>query len=172
MNAIGRLFACVEAKAVSPLISSNLMEGNRNIVLFDGICNICDGFAKFLFAHDSKKTLFFASQQSPAGSDIIARYGLPTDMKTVFFIEEATGTVFDQSNAVLRIFAHLDAPYSSAYGCMLIPGWIRNFVYRVVAENRYRWFGTHAQCSYSPGFRHQFLQGGWTDTVSRTVKEV
>eukprot|EP01116_Phalansterium_solitarium_P023568 TRINITY_DN8334_c0_g1_i1.p1 TRINITY_DN8334_c0_g1~~TRINITY_DN8334_c0_g1_i1.p1 ORF type:complete len:152 (-),score=27.58 TRINITY_DN8334_c0_g1_i1:319-774(-) len=151
------------------------MEGTRKVILFDGVCNLCDGFVNFVFAKDKQKDLvfYYAAQQSVGGQELLRRYNQRTDLKTVYYIEEETGQVYEQSSAILRVLSYLGWPYKAAYGFMIIPSFIRNFAYKLIAANRYRMFGQHDTCSYTYGLKNRFIKGGLEDMpASEGPKEV
>lgn len=136
------------------------MEGRRKIILFDGVCNLCDHFVNFVFANDHEKHFYFASQQSVAGHEIMRRYNLRTDLKTVYYVEEETSQTWEQSSAVLRVCSYFTTWWRFLYFFMIVPAFIRNFCYKIIAGNRYRLWGTHDTCGYRPGLRKRFLEGG------------
>jgi predicted DCC family thiol-disulfide oxidoreductase YuxK len=70
-------------------------EGTRRIVLFDGVCNLCDGFVNFVFGRDTERKIVFAPLQSATGRDLCEQYGIPTDLKTVVYIDETQGLYFN-----------------------------------------------------------------------------
>jgi len=138
------------------------MEGTRKIILVDGVCNLCNGFVNFVFALDANKEFMFAAQQSRAGQEIIKRYGLRTDLKTIYYVEEETRSTWQQSSAVLRVMSYLPAPYSALYWFMAVPWFVRDPVYKIIATNRYRLFGKHDGdvCYRRPGVQKRFLPDG------------
>jgi len=142
------------------------VEGKRSIILFDGVCNLCDGFVNFVFDRDTRGIFCFVSLQSKTGRDLLSKHNMDRELKTIVYIEETTGSAFTQSGAVLRIISYLNFPWSLGYGFVLVPSIIRNTVYSCVASNRYRWFGKHTEaCKYRPGLRKRFLEWSSEDVV-------
>jgi len=144
-------------------------EGERCIILFDGVCNLCDTFVNFVFDRDSNKRFNYASLQSETGRQLLIRYSVPLDLKTVVLIEEIEGNVYLRSSAALRVLSYLNYPWNLLYGCMCVPPFVRDIAYKIVANNRYSLFGKHEACSYKPGLRKQFLN--WGEPVSTSTAE-
>lgn len=119
----------------------------RPIILFDGVCNLCNGGVNFALDHDSVGNFRFASLQSKAGRSLLKRSGKSADDISSIVLVTRDKAYF-KSDAVLRIAAKLDGnpilPLAGNLG-PIVPGFIRNRVYDVVANNRYR-FGQSEQC--------------------------
>lgn len=113
------------------------------IVYFDGHCNLCNGFIDFLIRRDRRRVLFYAPLQGST-----ARARLPakvvSDLATMVLEDERGITT--ESSAVLRAVAHLGGLYSVALGFLLIPVFVRDFIYRQVASRRYRLAGRRNSC--------------------------
>ena len=121
-----------------------LAAGER-VVLFDGVCKLCNGWAKFLIRHDRQRQFRLASVQSAQGQALLSWSGLPTDhFDTMALIDEAGLHV--RSNALLRILARLPQPWRALAGLRLIPRPLRDWCYDRIALNRYRLFGRHEVC--------------------------
>lgn len=117
----------------------------QNIVLFDGVCVLCTGWVKFLLKYDKQKRYKLAAVQSPEGQDLLRYAELPTEMfETLVVIEQ--GVVYVRSNAVLRVLGRLGCPWSLAGVFLILPRFLRDFVYHHIACNRYRIFGKHSSC--------------------------
>ena len=115
------------------------------IVLFDGVCNFCDSSVHFLIDHDSKARLRFAALQSTTGQALLEKFGLrKTDFDTMVLVEGDRYSL--RSTAALRIATYLDGWWWLAAGALLIPTFLRDFGYGILARNRYRWFGTLDAC--------------------------
>lgn len=121
-----------------------LAAGER-VVLFDGVCKLCNGWAKFLIRHDRQLLFRLASVQSVQGQALLAWYGLPTDrFDTMALIDEAGLHV--RSNALLRILARLPQPWRALAWLRLIPRPLRDWCYDRIALNRYRLLGRYEVC--------------------------
>jgi len=115
------------------------------VVLFDGVCNLCNGLVSYLIARDSDGRLQFAALQSDAGQELLTRHGLPTEGFDSFVLVEGD-QLYTKSDAAIRVAELLGWPYRAARVGRLIPGGLRDSVYDVVADNRYDWFGRKDQC--------------------------
>ncbi|MCX6129891.1 MAG: DCC1-like thiol-disulfide oxidoreductase family protein, partial [Proteobacteria bacterium] len=110
------------------------------LILFDGICNLCNGWVRFVKARDPNKRFNFAPLYSKEAAAALEGSGFsPEDVSTIFLV--ANNQVYQQSDAVLMICRNLTAPWPLLYGLIVIPRSLRNRLYRLVANNRYRWFG-------------------------------
>ncbi len=119
---------------------------SRPVILFDGVCNLCNGSVRFIIRRDPQARFRFASLQSPAGSRLLRRHGLPADaMDTLVLIDG--DAVHTKSDATFEILRRLRAPWPILSVGRHIPRAIRNWAYDVVARNRYRWFGRRETCS-------------------------
>lgn len=127
------------------------------VILFDGVCNLCNSSVQFIIRKDKKSHFNFASLQGQAGQLLLQKFNLPLAHYNSFVLVEG-GQVFTQSTAALRVFKKLGAPWSLAYGCIIIPRFIRDAVYRLIAKNRYKWFGKKEYCMIpSAELRARFL---------------
>ena len=129
------------------------------LVLFDGVCNLCNGAVTFLIDHDPKGALRFASLQSATAKTLLADLGANVgagDPDTMLLVEN--GRLYDRSTAALRIAKRLPWPLKSLYALILVPRPIRDRVYAWVARNRYRWFGRAESCRVpTPELRARFV---------------
>jgi len=115
------------------------------IVLFDGVCNLCNGLVSFIIHRDTKNIFKFAALQSERGKEIIKKSGLePGKLYTVFLIDDEK--IYGNSTAVLRILKNLKGLWRLMYIFILVPPFIRNTVYNIIANKRYRWFGKRDKC--------------------------
>lgn len=115
------------------------------VILFDGVCNLCNGFIQFVLKRDKKQEFQFASLQSTYGIALLNHLKLPTDtMETVIVFDGQK--IFTESDAVLKIVHSFGGLWKCTTIFSLIPRFIRNGVYRLVAKNRYKLFGKRDQC--------------------------
>ena len=115
------------------------------IVLFDGVCNLCNSTVNFIIDHDTHNRFKFSSLQSAYGQSIIQQFKLSGDyLNTVVLIED--GNVYLRSTAVLRILKHLGCLYQLLYVFIIVPAPILDFFYNIVAKYRYKWFGKRETC--------------------------
>ncbi len=129
---------------------------NQSIVLFDGICGLCNWAVQFIIRHDPQKHFVFASLQSDEAKAVLLEKKVKSNLNSIIFIEK--GTVYSKSTAVLKIAKHLNNGISLLYVFMIIPPFIRDYFYGMIAKNRYRWFGKKEQCSLpSQELQERFL---------------
>ncbi len=136
----------------------------RPVIVFDGVCNLCNASVDLILRRDARQAFLFASNQSSEGRDLLTRHGVdPSDVSTIYLIED--GLAFSRSTAALRIARRLRFPWNLAYGLILIPRPVRDFLYRLIARNRYRLFGKRETCRLpTPEERERFLDGRGTSS--------
>ncbi|MDX8290279.1 thiol-disulfide oxidoreductase DCC family protein [Metabacillus indicus] len=130
---------------------------HNKILLFDGVCNFCDGTVQFVLKHDKKEAFSFASLQSEAGQSLLRKHGLPLeDYDSFVYLEE--GKVHTKSTAALRVLKELGGMYKALYLLIAVPKPTRDAVYMMIAKNRYKWFGKKDACTLpSKDVRKRFL---------------
>ena len=130
------------------------------LVLFDGVCNVCNGTVNFLIDRDPKGVMRFASLQSNAARNAITAHGgiVPEgDPESIVLVEN--GRIYERSSAALRIARHLPWPYKAIYAFVVVPRPLRDIVYEWLARNRYRWFGKSETCRVpTPELRARFVE--------------
>lgn len=136
----------------------NLIKPPQNpIIFFDGVCNLCNASINFIIDRDKNHYFHFASLQSDAAIENLTTLE-PThsDLGTVILLEN--GTVYAKSTAALRIARKLDGLWPILYVFTIIPPFLRDFVYDLVARNRYKWFGKQDTCRIpEPELKSLFL---------------
>jgi predicted DCC family thiol-disulfide oxidoreductase YuxK len=126
------------------------------VVLFDGVCNVCNAAVNFIIDRDPEARFCFASLQSGKGRELCAAHGLSEDVRTIVLVED--GAAYTESTAVLRIVRRLGAAWPLLYVAILLPRALRDVLYRFFAANRYRWFGKRESCRVpTPDIRRRFL---------------
>lgn len=127
------------------------------IVLFDGVCNFCNGMVNFIIERDREGYFKFAPLQSEIGEKLLAETGVDkTETDSVILIED--GEAYMYSTAALRIARKLGGIWSWAYALIIIPKPIRDFFYKLFAKYRYRLFGKKDECMIpTPEARSRFL---------------
>ena len=136
---------------------------NKNIVLFDGICNLCSAFFSFVYLYDHNRHFHFAWLQSPAACKILDMLGLPKDhFNTIIYLEQ--GIPYFKSDAFLKIVRHLRFPWSLLRISVILPRPIRDRIYDFVAQNRYKWFGKKDHCLVPTGeLKQRFIRENQLD---------
>jgi predicted DCC family thiol-disulfide oxidoreductase YuxK len=129
----------------------------KQIILFDGVCNLCNGSVNFIIDRDSKNNFVFAPLQESRGQALQKQYGLPPEaLDSVVLIKE--GKVYKKSTAALEIARQLNGWWKALYIFKIVPAFLRDLVYDLVAKNRYRWFGRADQCRLpTPELRARFV---------------
>lgn len=121
------------------------------IIFFDGVCHLCQASVKFIIARDAQAQFHFASLQSPLGQKLAG------DITSVALYED--GKVYRASTAALRIAKRLKAPWPLAYAFIVVPRPLRDWVYALIASNRYKWFGKDEACWLpTPQLRARFVE--------------
>ena len=120
--------------------------GQPIIVLFDGVCNLCNGTVYFIIKRDKKGVFRFASLQWAAQQPHLAHLNLKSNSDSESIVVIDGHTVLTESDAALFIAQKLPLPWSLFSACSLMPRVIRNALYRMVARNRYSWFGKKEAC--------------------------
>lgn len=122
-----------------------MREISNPIVLFDGVCNLCNSTVTFIIRRDQEKIFRFAPLQSPVGEEIKMACGLPKD-ELDSVILKVDGKVYKKSDAALQIARRLDGLWPLFFVFYLIPSVLRDPIYDLVARYRYRWFGKRESC--------------------------
>lgn len=127
------------------------------VVLFDGVCNLCNGVVNWLLDHDRHERLRFASLQSEAGQQLLRERGEdPSRLDSVILVTR--DRVYDKSGAVLRLGRALGGFWSVGVVALVVPAFLRNVVYDLVAARRYAWFGKRDACRMpTPELQRRFL---------------
>ncbi len=132
-------------------------EQKHKIILFDGVCNLCNNSVTFIIKRDKKDIFRFAALQSDIGAEFIKKYGIDTS-KTDSIILIDGNTHYERSTAALKIAKDLSGGYPLLYAFMIIPNFIRNWAYDYIAKNRYKWYGKQESCMIpTPELKAKFL---------------
>jgi predicted DCC family thiol-disulfide oxidoreductase YuxK len=127
------------------------------VVLFDGVCNLCNGLVQFVIPRDPDGYFQFAALNSEAAARVLSAAGHGGPLVDSIVLVEA-GVVYVRSAAALRIARRLGFPWALGYGLMVVPRPLRGAIYDLVARRRYRWFGRRETCMVpGPGIRDRFL---------------
>ncbi|MDR4889297.1 thiol-disulfide oxidoreductase DCC family protein [Fredinandcohnia sp. QZ13] len=128
----------------------------NHIILFDGVCHFCNSSVQFILKRDSKQMYHFASLQSEAGKSLLKKHNIPEDINSFVLIEG--DHYFTKSSAALRVCRNLSGAYRFLYSFKVIPAPLRDILYHIIANNRYKWFGKQESCMLpSPEVRKRFL---------------
>lgn len=127
------------------------------VLLFDGVCNMCNSLVIFVIRNDKKGRFKFASLQSVQGQQLLKNFSLSTnEFDTFYFIQG--NRYYTKSSAGLNVLKGLDGPWKLLYPLILVPKPLRDSIYSFVAKNRYKWFGKKEACMLpSPEMKKRFL---------------
>lgn len=130
---------------------------DKPIILFDGICNLCNAAVQFVIKRDPAAIFSFASLQSDVGQQLLKKFDLPVNELNSFVLIKKD-QYYTRSTAALKVAKQLKGPTKLLYGFIIVPAFIRNFVYKIIAANRYRWFGKRDSCMLpSVDLKERFL---------------
>ena len=128
-----------------------------SVLLFDGVCNVCNGAVNFVLDRDPAGLFRFASLQSEIGQRLCREHGIATDVGTIVLVED--GVAYTESTAILRVARKLGKGWPLLSVFFVVPKAIRDAAYRYFARNRYRWFGKREVCRVpTPEIRARFLE--------------
>lgn len=129
---------------------------NQPVILFDGVCNLCSGSVQFIIKRDKDKRFLFASLQSAYGQKLLQQFNLPVDNFNSFILYQE-GIIFTKSTAALKMFQQLkNRGWVKIF--WIVPKFIRDAVYLLIANNRYKWFGKKNECWLpTPDLKERFL---------------
>lgn len=132
-------------------------EEYNEIVLFDGVCNFCDSSVQFILKKERKPILKFASLQSETGQKLVKHYELDKKgIDSIVYISNGKARI--KSTAALYLAKRLKGAYPLLFGFIIVPAFIRNWLYDWIARNRYKWFGKKDSCMIpSKEIRERFV---------------
>ena len=121
-----------------------------HLVLYDGVCGLCNRLLRFLLRHDRRRVFCFASLQSATGRAMVAQYGGNPDDPDSFHVvadfREPSARAIRKSDAAVFVASQLGWPWKGLSAAATLPAPLRDFLYDVIARNRYRMFGRYEQC--------------------------
>lgn len=136
----------------------NQLPKHKQLILFDGVCNLCNSTVQYVIKHDKKDVFRFAALQSDIGQSIIAKYHIdPVKTDSILLYSNENGLKV-KSTAALYIAKHLGFPNNIMVVFLMVPTFIRNSVYNYIAKNRYKWYGKKDSCMIpTPELKDKFL---------------
>lgn len=129
----------------------------RALILFDGVCNLCNHSVQFIIKRDRVGYFSFAALQSNLGQSLLKEHNISgVDFESIVLIEESKS--FQRSTAALEIARKLDGSWPLFYAFIIVPRFIRDWIYDLVSKNRYRMFGRQDQCMIpTPALKSRFV---------------
>ena len=136
----------------------SLATSDKIVVLFDGVCNLCNGAVQFIIKRDALSKFLFASLQSDFGKSQLLRFGLdPLKLHSIIVLEN--DKMYERSDAALTIASHLPFPWPLLRVFYILPRFFRDWVYDLIAKNRYRMFGKKDTCMIpTPEMKARFVE--------------
>jgi len=133
------------------------MKNIYKIILFDGVCNLCNNAVTFVIKHDKKDRFRFAALQSDIGKDYVLKFKIdPSETDSIILIDGEN--YFIKSTAALYISKSLSGAYPLFFVFIIVPLFFRNWIYDYIAKNRYKWFGRKDNCMIpTPDLKDKFL---------------
>ena len=139
------------------MADTSTLNDQKSIILFDGVCNLCNGAINFVIDRDKEGVFKFAALQSAFGQDYLSQNNKPIHEFDSMVLMEG-GRVYTKSTAALRIARNLSGGWPLLFAFIIVPKFIRDAVYDLIANNRYKWFGKRDQCRLpTPELQAKFL---------------
>ena len=130
---------------------------SKSVILFDGVCNLCNASVRFVIKRDQKARFNYASLQSPYAAGLFKKLNFDAS-KTDSIVLYENETIYVRSTAALKIARHLDGLWFLLYGFIIVPAFLRDAIYDFIAKKRYQWFGKKEHCEIpAPGMKERFL---------------
>ena len=131
---------------------------HKQLVLFDGVCNLCDASVQYIIKHDKNDIFLFTALQSDVGQQIIKEFNIDTNKIDSIILYSNEHGISYKSTAALKIASKLGFPRNLLSVFLIIPTIIRNWVYDYIAKNRYKWYGKKEECMIpTPDLKSKFL---------------
>ena len=131
---------------------------DKKIILFDGVCNLCDSSIQFIIKHDKKDIFRFVALQSEIGLEIINHIGIDTTKIDSILLYEPGKAYYYKAQAALKIAKELGGIYKAISWFSILPDFLTNAVYDYIARNRYKWYGKKDACMIpTPELKAKFL---------------
>ena len=135
------------------------LEHNKQLILFDGVCNLCNSSVQFVIKRDKKDKFRYAALQSEIGQEIIEKFKIDTSKTDSIILYSNNKGISYKSTAAFKIASKLGFPTNILSLFLIIPAIIRNVVYDYIAKNRYKWYGKKDHCMIpTPELKSKFLQ--------------
>ncbi len=130
----------------------------KKVILFDGVCNLCNSAINLIIQRDKKRVFLYASLQSSIGKQLAAERRIDLSKVDSILLIEPGNAYYQKSSAALHIAKQLSGGYPILAAFLIIPTAIRDVIYDIIARNRYRWFGKKEHCMIpTPELKALFL---------------
>ncbi len=135
-----------------------MIEEGKKIILFDGICNLCNGAINFVIKRDKKDVFRYAPLQSKIGQKLIEERNIDLSKIDSILLIDPKVAYYHKSTAALHIAKQLSGMYPLLSVCLILPKFLRDWIYDIIAKNRYKWFGKKESCMIpTPEFKALFI---------------
>lgn len=132
---------------------------DKKLILFDGVCNLCNTSVQYVIKHDKKNRFMFTALQSETGKKIIDHFNVDTNKVDSIILYTPGKGIVSKSTAALKVASKLGFPTNMLSVFLIVPAFIRNWVYNIVAKNRYKWYGKKDACMVpTPELKSKFLE--------------
>jgi len=132
---------------------------HKRLILFDGVCNLCNTSVQYVIKHDKKNVFMFTALQSNVGQAIIKEFNINTLKTDSILLYSPEKGIAKKSTAALNIASQLGFPQNLMSVFYIIPPFIRNWIYDYIAKNRYKWYGKQDACIIpTPELKSKFLE--------------
>lgn len=132
---------------------------HKQLILFDGVCNLCNASIQYVIQHDKKDRFRYAPLQSTIGKQVLEKFKVdPSQTDSILLYSQENGLAV-KSSAALKVAKHLGFPRNLLSVFLIVPAFIRNWVYDYIAANRYKWYGKKEECMIpTPELKAKFLE--------------
>lgn len=131
---------------------------HKKLILFDGVCNLCNASVQFVIKHDTKNRFMFTALQSETGENIIKHFKINTNTVDSILLYTPKKGIVSKSTAALKVASQLGFPTNLLSVFLIVPSFISNWVYDFIAKNRYKWYGKKDACMIpTPDLKSKFL---------------
>ena len=135
-----------------------LIPKNKKLILFDGVCNLCNSSVQYIINHDKHDIFLFAPLQGETGQKIISYFNIDTSKTDSIILYSEENGIDYKSTAALKIATKIGFPQNLLSAFLIVPAFIRNWVYDFIARNRYKWYGKKDECMIpTPDLKSKFL---------------
>ncbi|MBA6154165.1 thiol-disulfide oxidoreductase DCC family protein [Gelidibacter maritimus] len=122
------------------------LEKNKKLILFDGVCNLCDASVQYVIKHDKDDVFRYTTLQGEVGQAVIKKFNVDTNKMDSILLYSSEDGISYKSSAALKIASKLGFPRNLMTVFLIVPAFIRNWVYDFIAKNRYKWYGKKEAC--------------------------
>lgn len=131
---------------------------HKNLILFDGVCNLCNNSVQFVIKNDKKNKFLFTALQGETANTLLKEFKIDNSKIDSIILYEPEKGVSIKSTAALKIASKMGFPVNLLAVFLILPGFIRNWFYDYIARNRYVWYGKQDNCMIpTPQLKEKFL---------------